>query len=279
MAITAGVVEMKILQESWNGKTYYLEAQMTVDPKEVSKRINEVLNDKQKTKELEESRKRALAAEEEAERLKKELAQEKNKNNTALQQTYRQQADALSAEEYFTKAENAYNNEWYELAIEYYQKALSIDPNYAAPYNRMGIAYAELENHTQAISCYQKALSIDPNFAAAYCNMGVAYNRLKNYTQAIKYYQKALSIDPNDEIVYLQMGVAYTNLGDFTQALSYLQKAVSIDPNFAKPYSIMGLIYLYQMRSKRKAIECYQKAARLGDEAAQETLREMGYKW
>jgi hypothetical protein len=51
MAITAGFVEMKILNEAWNGKTYYIEAQMTVDPKEVSQRVAETLNSKQKEKE------------------------------------------------------------------------------------------------------------------------------------------------------------------------------------------------------------------------------------
>jgi len=83
MAITAGVVEMKILNEVWNGKTYYMLAEMTVDKGEVNRRIKEVLNDKQKTKELEEMRKRATAAEAEAVRLRKELAQANNKNNAA----------------------------------------------------------------------------------------------------------------------------------------------------------------------------------------------------
>jgi uncharacterized protein (TIGR02145 family) len=50
-AITAGFVEMKILQESWNGRTYYIEAQITIDPKEVSQRIAKVLDDRQKEKE------------------------------------------------------------------------------------------------------------------------------------------------------------------------------------------------------------------------------------
>jgi hypothetical protein len=53
MAITAGFVEMKVLNEAWNGKTYYIKAQMLVNPKEVSQRVAEVLNNKQKEKELE----------------------------------------------------------------------------------------------------------------------------------------------------------------------------------------------------------------------------------
>ena len=52
MAITAGFVEMQILDESWNGKTYYIEAKMTVDPKEVSQRVANVLDDRKKEREL-----------------------------------------------------------------------------------------------------------------------------------------------------------------------------------------------------------------------------------
>ena len=61
MAITAGFVEMKIIEEDWDGKTYYVEARMTVDPKEVSQRVAEILNNKQKEKELEEAQKREKA--------------------------------------------------------------------------------------------------------------------------------------------------------------------------------------------------------------------------
>ncbi|MDR1553528.1 MAG: hypothetical protein LBS69_08730, partial [Prevotellaceae bacterium] len=71
--ITAGIVEMKMLDEQWSA-TYYIKAEMTVDPDEVNRRITEVLK---KTKELEDARKRALAAEAEVARLKKELANSK----------------------------------------------------------------------------------------------------------------------------------------------------------------------------------------------------------
>ena len=130
MAITAGVVEMKIIKEEWNGNTYYIEAKMTVDPKEVSKRIAEILNEKQKVKEREdvlkqerEDRAKAEQARAEAEKkareeqnkreqeqreaqkreaaLKEELKREKdrNKNNATPKQAYQQQAEVLRKEE------------------------------------------------------------------------------------------------------------------------------------------------------------------------------------
>jgi tetratricopeptide (TPR) repeat protein len=191
-AITAGIVEMKVMDERWDGKTYYVEAQMTVDPEEVNRKIAELLNDKQKTKELEDAHRRAQAAEAEVERLKEEMS--RSKNNQALQSAYRQQADKLTAEEYFTQGFNAQEKELYELAIEYYQQAIVIDPSYANAYNNMGTAYHELGNYQQALSCYQKAIAIDPKDAMAYYNMGVAYQKLGNYQQTISCLQKAAQL-------------------------------------------------------------------------------------
>ncbi len=63
------------------------------------------------------------------------------------------------ANELLQKATNAYNNEFYELALEYYKEANTYYPKYfdAGAYNNMGNSYAELGNNNQAITCYQKA--------------------------------------------------------------------------------------------------------------------------
>ncbi|MDR1985261.1 MAG: tetratricopeptide repeat protein [Prevotellaceae bacterium] len=244
-AITAGIIEMKTLDEKWDGAVYYIQAEMTVDPAEVNRRIAEVLNDKQKTKELEESRKRTLAAEAEVERLKKEMAESKNQEQSlTLQKNYQQNADALSAEEYFTKGYNAVEKRFYQLAIEYYQKAVDINPNYEAVYFSLGGTYMLLKNYHEAILCFQKALEFDPNNFVAYSNLGLSYNELNHHHEAIQCYQKAIDIDPNYAIAYINMGTAYAELG-----------------------------------KKKEKIKYYQKAAQLGDEGAQNWLRHNGKKW
>jgi hypothetical protein len=94
MAITAGFVEMKILNEAWNGKTYYIEAQMTVDPKEVSQRVAEILDGKQKEKELEGAQKR-----EREERVKVEQARaEAEKKELERQKAYIAKVEAKEKE-------------------------------------------------------------------------------------------------------------------------------------------------------------------------------------
>ena len=44
-SITAGITETKILEERWNGETYYIKASITVDPDEVTKTIARIAAD------------------------------------------------------------------------------------------------------------------------------------------------------------------------------------------------------------------------------------------
>ena len=61
-----------------------------------------------------------------------------------------------------------------EEAIEAYNKALAIKPDYAEAYNNMGNALQEQGKLEEAIEAYNKALAIKPDYAEAYNNMGNA---------------------------------------------------------------------------------------------------------
>ena len=71
--LTAGIVRAEIIDEKWDGKTYFLKAKIAADPKDVTNSIDKLRQDRQKTKELEETRKKADEALREVERLRKEL--------------------------------------------------------------------------------------------------------------------------------------------------------------------------------------------------------------
>ena len=64
-----------------------------------------------------------------------------------------------------------------EEAIEAYNKALSIKPDYADAYYNLGIALQDQSKLEEAIEAYKKALSIKPDYADAYYNMGIALQR------------------------------------------------------------------------------------------------------
>jgi tetratricopeptide (TPR) repeat protein len=55
----------------------------------------------------------------------------------------------------------------YAQAVEYFDKALAIDPNYKFALNGKGWALYYQGNYAQAIPLFDKALAIDPNYQDA----------------------------------------------------------------------------------------------------------------
>ena len=66
-----------------------------------------------------------------------------------------------------------------EEAIEAYNKALAIKPDYAEAYNNMGMFSQEQGKLEEAIEAYNKALAIKPDYADAYNNMGMRLSRAR----------------------------------------------------------------------------------------------------
>ena len=50
---------------------------------------------------------------------------------------------------------------------KYFDKAIKLDPNHKYTYNDKGMLLHILENYQDAINCYDEALKIDPNYIRA----------------------------------------------------------------------------------------------------------------
>jgi tetratricopeptide (TPR) repeat protein len=95
-------------------------------------------------------------------------------------------------------------------------------------YNK-GLVLDDLRNYTGAIQYYDKAMAIDPKYVYALNNKGKALDDLRNYTGAILYYDKALAIDPRDETTLYNKGAVLNTLGNYTGAILYYHKALTIE--------------------------------------------------
>jgi superkiller protein 3 len=325
-AITAGVVEMKTLDERWDGAVYYMQAEMTIDPAEVNRRIAEVLNDKQRTQDLEEARLRTRALELEVKRLQTALAEQKRvaetgngqtgktpaEATTALQTAYAQQMAQLSIEEYFIEGEYAFEKKDYDTAIDYYLKAVEIDPKNVTAYYKMAYAYEQKTYRNLAEKYYRKVLKLDPNnFAALYAMQDRYYSSNKKY---FSYSRKLISLDPNN-ITLLKKIVTDFSINNikcdqdafseyfFTvlvyfpflpvvivkrinskayaqQLLKWYEEIINIDPNYTDyAYQKMKEIYSMKYFRKKHRLNFYRKFAQQGNKDAQKWFRDQGISW
>ena len=87
-----------------------------------------------------------------------------------------EETDALN-----DKGLDLYNQGKYQEAIEYFYKALSIDPNYKYAFYNIGVVFSELGKYQEAIEWYDKALRIDPNFSHALGDKRIALLSLGKY--------------------------------------------------------------------------------------------------
>ena len=127
-------------------------------------------------------------------------------------------------------------------AIEHYSHAIKLDPNNASTYNNRGVTYVEKGNLDHAIEDFNTAIDLKPNYAA-YNNRGSAYDKKGDFNRAIKDYTKAIGLNPNYAETYNSRGNAYDKKGEFDKAIEDYNTAIDLNPNYANAYSNRGRTY------------------------------------
>ncbi len=193
--LTAGIVKVNILEEEWDGRSYWLRAAVTADTGEVARSIEALHQDRQKVKELEETRILANQLLNEVERLKTELKATTSVATEKEQQNYGDKVRRLEAINAFEQGYAANLTKDYDLAIKCFNRTTEIYPDFSAAYINRGNAFLGKGYYDQAIRDYGTAIRLSPLYAAAYYNRGIAYTNMGDYRSARVDYYKAASID------------------------------------------------------------------------------------
>lgn len=83
----------------------------------------------------------------------------------------------------------------------------------------------------EAISFYQKYLSMNPSDPDAIIDMGVCYFNLKNYAVADSVMKTALKINPKHQIGLFNLGIVNLSRGDVATANKWFQECINVNPS------------------------------------------------
>ena len=264
--ISAGITETKIVDETWNGVTYYIKAEIIADENDVIERLDKVIADKEKTKQLEESNRKTNEAFDVIEKLKLQLAETIDENEKLrIQAEYQQSSIDLSAEDWFQKGLIAHEMQEYDKAIFFNKKVIEIDPEFQEAYMNIAVAFFRVDNIEKSIEYGKKAIEVNPEYVAAFNNLGILYAAIGNFDKAIECFKKAIEINPTHYITYENMGKAYGGKGDNDKSIECLRKAIEIDSDQTGAHYLMGAAYR-EKGNYDKAIECYKKAIEIDSE-------------
>lgn len=136
----------------------------------------------------------------------------------------------LRARDQLNKGVQSYRNAHYEEAIDHFQRAISLDPDFKVAKLYLAMAYTtqyvpgveapdNVKMATQAIDEYKAVLEKDPNNVTSLKGIAFLEREMKNFDAARDAYKRALEIDQNDPELYYSLGVidwaeAYKDAGD-----------------------------------------------------------------
>ncbi len=125
-------------------------------------------------------------------------------------------------QEYLQRGFEAHQNDNLDDAIEYYTEFIRLDPadtsNVSAAYYSRGIAYGAKNEYDPAIENYNRAIRLNPNFAEAYNNRGYAYHKKGEIDLAIEDYDRAIQIKRDDVRFYNNRSIALLALQEWEKA-------------------------------------------------------------
>ena len=127
-----------------------------------------------------------------------------------------------------------------ERAIQLFEKAIELDPRYAAAYAGCSSAYGQmywlfeqdLKFRDRAQELSFKALMYDNNLAEAYTAMGLSYFIAGKFEEASASSHKAIELDPEDSIAHWTLGRIHFSRGEFQQAYELYHRVIELKPEF-----------------------------------------------
>lgn len=190
--------------------------------------------------------------------------------------------DFISASEYLKKIDDRFpllpyrykmwgdlffQQERYDDAAKYYQKALQENTGDYQLYLALGETYFALSWHREAIAVFKKGLAMFPDDYDFHRFVGRSYREMKDYDQAIKEYKTAIPLSPQRIGAHIGLAVTYRLTGKPDLALLEYNTALAISPSYFDARLGRASIYLDQ-EAYEEAIEEAELAIKLAPHEA-----------
>lgn len=214
----------------------------------------------------------------------------------------------------FTRGVEAFNNDDYQEAFDWFKKELQDNPNNgyahlyisalqygneeygralssinqalkniskqdkdsrAKAYAVLANIYLGIEDTLNALIGYSTAIKLDPKNKSYYQDRAEIYFRKGLYDLANADYRQIISIDPGEVMGYMGLGRNAKEQGQYEDAIPLFSYVIKIEPDYSSGYSFRAECYIAQKKYS-EAIDDIIKALSIdGDDKAYYHLRSM----
>jgi tetratricopeptide (TPR) repeat protein len=149
---------------------------------------------------------------------------------------YKRNVDPIHALEAFDAGERLLRTARYSQAIVSFDRAISLDPDYAEAYTMRGRTNIALARTLVAIPDFSTVIELRPRDPQAYLDRGTAHVSLQEWPDALADFNRAIELDPKLSVAYNLRGSAVRAMGDPRKALPDFMRAVELLPNMDNIY-------------------------------------------
>ncbi|HVF51737.1 MAG TPA: tetratricopeptide repeat protein [Pyrinomonadaceae bacterium] len=138
----------------------------------------------------------------------------------------------------FQKGVEAYKRNRDAEAVEAFEQAIRVEPDFADAHFRLGLAYAATgrkdeskKSYEASVKAYKKLLQRKSKNADAHYRLGLAYDKLYKPEEAVKEFKEAVRYQTGDAAKYYELGLAHMKLAEYREAVAALNKSLDLDPD------------------------------------------------
>ena len=136
-----------------------------------------------------------------------------------------------------------------EYAIQLFEKAIELDPRFAAAYAACSSAYGQRYQYFAREEKYRlraqelsfKALMYDGNLPEAYTAMGLSYFLWGKLEEASASSRKAIELDPEDFVAHWTLGRIHFTNGEFEHAYRLFRRVIDLKPTFVTAHMDLAM--------------------------------------
>lgn len=154
--------------------------------------------------------------------------------------------------------------ELYDEAIEYYQKAVKLNPDKewtSIVCQALGSLYFQVkDNHEAAIASFQAGAILDPENSEIYLSLGDVYMAENDLDNAIRTYCESINVNSEDYRAYSKLGIALWEKDYLEEAIVAYHRSIELNPSYDIAHNNLGVIYLDGVGAPDEALTYFKSA-------------------
>jgi Flp pilus assembly protein TadD len=158
------------------------------------------------------------------------------------------------------KGQEASKAQNYALAVQYYEKAVALDPKDAEAWRNLAVAAFQSGDKAKSMDAIGKAYAISCMDIGNANTAGMIYLQAQDFNKALQVFSKITEENPDMPEGWMGLGQAQAMLKNYSAAIDDINKAVALNPQYtAQGY--MMLAGIYQQMGDMAMAQKYANAA------------------